>query len=251
MARVVIKLPRISVEKRRVEPVLIDVNKLRAHEEIVPGRLRDLVEKIKREGVVDLPIIVAPIPGTDKYLIVDGHHRWAAVKELGYRKVPAIIIDYFDPSVKLKTWYPAIKGGIEDFVAEAKEAGLVIEECRVNDLGEAEKLADSGRYAFVIIGRRGECYIVHGGIEEQKKVSKILAKINLEDKADLYYYGVRKEALRDLEKGEIDYLFLRKPPTKEEVMELARRNKVYSPKTTRHILPYQPEFTNTPLEELK
>ncbi len=251
MGRVVIKLPRISVEKKRVEPVLIDVDKLRAHEEIVPGRLRDLVEKIKREGVVDLPIIAAPVPGTDKYLIVDGHHRWAAVKELGYRKVPAIIIDYFDPSVRLETWYPAIKGGIKDFLTEASRMGLRIDECRINSYDEAIKLAETGKYAFIILGRSKECWLIHGGIEEQKKVSHILSKINMEDKVILYYYGVREEALRGLETGEIDYLFLRKPPTKEEVMELARMNKVYSPKTTRHILPYQPEFTNTPLEKLK
>jgi hypothetical protein len=249
--RVVIKLPRISIPVRRVEPVLLSVDKLVPHEEIVPGRLRDLMDKIRREGVVDMPIVVAPIPGTDKYLVVDGHHRWAAVKELGYRKVPAIIIDYFDPSVRLETWYPAFRGRLEDFLREARGVGLRLEECRISDFSDAEKLADSGKYAFVLIGSDGTCVLIHGGIEEQKKVSHILSKLNLENKIILYYYGVRREALEDLVRGEINYLLLRKPPTKQEVMELVKQGKVYSPKTTRHILPYKPAFTNTPLEKLK
>ncbi len=248
MGKVVIKLPKIIVKTRHVEPVLIDVDKLVAHEEIVPGRLKDLMEKIKKEGAVDMPIIVAPIPGSDKYLIVDGHHRWAAVKELGYRRIPAIIIDYFDPSIKLETWYPAFRGELKYFLDKAIDKGLRVEKCNGRDPLE---LVDSGRYAFILIGRNNECYIIHGGVEEQKKVSQILSELNLEDKIILYYYGVRREALQDLEKGEIDYLLLRKPPTKQEVMQLAKQGKVYSPKTTRHILPYKPDFTNTPLEELR
>jgi len=245
--RVIIKLPKTSVPVKYVEPVLIDVDKLVPHEEIVPGRLRDLVEKIKSEGVVDMPIVVAPIPGTDKYLVVDGHHRWAAVKELGYRKVPAIIIDYFNDSVKLKTWYPAIIGKIDKVLENLVKEGVRIEECRDPVIDEEEL----GKYAFIVLGRNGECYKIHGGIEEQKKVSKILSKLNLEGEFTLVYYGEKQEALQDLEKGEIDYLFLRKQPTKQEVIQLARQNKVYSPKTTRHILPYTPAKTNTPLEKLK
>jgi hypothetical protein len=251
LAKVVIKLPKIQSKVKRVEPVLLDVDKLVAHEEIVPGRLRDLMEKIRREGVVDMPIVAAPIPGTDKYLVVDGHHRWAAVKELGYRKVPAIVIDYFDPSVKLETWYPAFQGKLEDFLEEARRLGLETSECSIEKPEDAAKLADTGEYAFILVGRNGECIAIRGGVEEQKKVSKILNKLNLEDKIILYYYGVREEALQDLKKGEISYLLLRKPPTKQDVIQLAKQGKVYSPKTTRHILPYTPAFTNTPLEKLK
>ncbi|MMZ71715.1 hypothetical protein D1872_352560 [compost metagenome] len=51
-------------------------------------------------------------------------------------------------------------------------------------------------------------------------------------------------------KGEIDYVFIRKAPTKEEVMELVKRGEVYSPKTTRHVLPFNPDKIDVKLEEL-
>jgi len=246
---VIIKLPKLDIPVKRVEPVLVDVDKLVPHEEIVTKRLEDVKKMIIDLNAVDMPVIVAPIPGTDKYLIVDGHHRWAALKDLGYRKVPAIIVDYFDPSIKLETWYPAIIGEIEEFLREAS-GELEIVETPITPEEAVEKLEEGG-IAFIILSRNGKAWIIKGGIEEQKKVSKILNKLNIEGKIKLAYYGLREEALQDLEKGEINYLFLRKPPTKQEVIEIARQGKVYSPKTTRHILPYIPAKTNTPLNQLK
>ncbi len=246
---VIIKLPKLDIPVKRVEPVLIDVDKMVPHEEIVIRRLEDVKKMILDLDAVDMPIIVAPIPGTDKYLIVDGHHRWAALKELGYRKAPAIIVDYFDSGIKLETWYPAIIGGIEDFLQEASKE-LAIEETELN-AEQAVKLLERGDIAFIILSRDDKAWIIRGGVEEQKKVSRILNKLNVEGKVKLAYYGLREEAIQDLEKGEINYLFLRKPPTKQEVIEIARQGKVYSPKTTRHILPYIPAKTYTPLNQLK
>ncbi len=246
---VIIKLPKLDIPVKRVEPVLIDVDKMVPHEEIVIRRLEDVKKMILDLDAVDIPIIVAPIPGTDKYLIVDGHHRWAALKELGYRKAPAIIVDYFDSGIKLETWYPAIIGGIEDFLQEASKE-LAIEEAELN-AEQAVKLLERGDIAFIILSRDDKAWIIRGGVEEQKKVSRILNKLNVEGKVKLAYYGLREEAIQDLEKGEINYLFLRKPPTKQEVIEIARQGKVYSSKTTRHILPYIPAKTYTPLNQLK
>ncbi|MEZ0394247.1 MAG: DUF5603 domain-containing protein [Desulfurococcaceae archaeon] len=245
--QVIVKIPKLNIPTKYVEPILIDVDKLVSHEEIVEGRLRALADKISREGVVDMPIVVAPIPGTDKYLIVDGHHRWAALKAMGYRKIPCIVIDYFDGKVGLKTWLPAIKGPIEPFLENAMKHGLPVEACS----GGRPLDELLGSNAFVILGRDGRSWCVRGSIEEQKAVSKILGDLNMEGAFVLYYYGELDDAMAGLRGGEVDYLFLRKAVTKQEVMEMARRGQVYAPKTTRHILPFIPAFTNTPLELLK
>jgi len=243
--RVIIKLPKLNIPYRYVEPVLINVDKLVPHEEIVEGRLNDLVEQFKRDNAVDMPIVVAEIPGSDKYLIVDGHHRWAAVKAMGLKLIPCVIIDYFSDDVGLLTWYPAIIGDVEPVLKKIVEHGLKIVEigCRVDD----DLLRNN---AFIILSRE-RCYAINGGVEEQKIVSKILSELNLKGYFTLVYYGDEGEALRDLEKGEINYLFLRSKVSKNDVIEMARRNEVYAPKTTRHILPYYPAKTYTPLDKLK
>ncbi len=244
---VIVKIPKYNIPVKHVEPVFIDIDKMLPHEEIVTKRLEDLKKMILDLNAVDMPLIVAPIPGTNKYLIVDGHHRWAALKELGARKAPAIVIDYFDPSVKLYTWYPAFSGELNVFLDELMKNGVKYRECRINDKTLDEE--ELGKYAFIIVGRNGVCIAIEGGIEEQKKVSAILDKLNVNGKIKLAYYGVKEDAFKDMDKGEITYVLLRKIPTKEEVMKIVKEGKVFSPKTTRHVLPYIPAKTYTPLEK--
>jgi histidinol-phosphate/aromatic aminotransferase/cobyric acid decarboxylase-like protein len=44
-------------------------------------------------------IIVAEIKDTDKYLLVDGHHRLNAFSRIGYTQIPATVIDYLNPVI--------------------------------------------------------------------------------------------------------------------------------------------------------
>lgn len=247
MSRIIVKIPKLNTPIKRVEPVLIELNKLVPHEDIVEGRLKDLVDKILGEKSVDMPLVVAPIPSSNNYLIVDGHHRWAALRELKCRFAPCVIIDYFDEEVKLKTWYPAVSGSLDTFFREALKYGL-----KMRDLGVLINVNDDflSGFSFVIRGLDGRCIGINGGVEEQKIVSKILSDLNLKGFFTIVYYGELTDALRDLGSGEINYLFLRKTVTKEEVIDMVRKGKVYAPKTTRHILPFIPAKTYTELTKL-
>ncbi len=245
--RVVVKIPKYDIPVKRVEPVMIPLDQMLPHEEIVSKRLEDLVDLIKRLNAVDMPIILAPIPSSNKYLIVDGHHRWAALKELGARKAPAIIIDYFDPSVKLYTWYPAFSGDLDVFLKELGRAGVEYSVC--SDMSSSVKGVEEGCYAFLLIGKDGSCIEIYGGVSGQKKVSHILDWLSSSDLIKLVYYGLKEDALDDMRNSFVEYVLLRKTPSKEEVMEIVRRGEVFSPKTTRHVLPYIPAKTYTPLNK--
>src|SRR3989338_11516552 len=84
---------------------LIEINDLHDHEQIKQQHLDELCEQIKKDGEVKYPLIV------DKYsnVVLDGHHRYRALKELGCKFAPAHVIDYYDPHVKIERWYPIIK----------------------------------------------------------------------------------------------------------------------------------------------
>lgn len=247
MSRVIVKVPKLDTPVMRVEPVLIELDKLVPHEDIVEGRLKDLVEKILYEKSVDMPLVVAPIPSSNNYLIVDGHHRWAALRELKCKFAPCVIIDYFDEKVKLKTWFPGVTGSLDIFLKEARFFGL-----KIRDLGFIPSVNDDllKDFSFVIKGFDGKCLGIDGGVEEQKVVSRILSDLNLKGFFTIVYYGELIDALKDLDSGVINYLFLRKSVTKEEVMSMVRMGKVYAPKTTRHILPFIPAKTFTELSKL-
>lgn len=77
----------------RIEIVPID--SLHQHEQIIPERLAKVVEIVTREQCVDVPVVV----DEKSRVILDGHHRFNALKQLGAKKVPALLIDYFDDSL--------------------------------------------------------------------------------------------------------------------------------------------------------
>lgn len=57
---------------------------------------------IQRGGFVQ-PILVRPLPGGGRYEILDGEHRWKAVKEAGFETIPAVVVEDEDASAKLRT----------------------------------------------------------------------------------------------------------------------------------------------------
>jgi ParB-like chromosome segregation protein Spo0J len=83
---------------------LLDVGILHIHEKIQPDLLERTMEEIKADGYVKRPILVAD----EHFVILDGHHRYAALRALGCRRIPAYVIDYFTDVVDLRTWPNAI-----------------------------------------------------------------------------------------------------------------------------------------------
>lgn len=79
---------------------LIDVDRLRPHEEILPDRLPEVRQQITEDEAVDYPILV----DDEFYVILDGHHRYQVLKDLGVRRVPVVKIPYTDDGwVQLET----------------------------------------------------------------------------------------------------------------------------------------------------
>ncbi|WP_416409761.1 ParB N-terminal domain-containing protein [Agrobacterium rosae] len=80
--------------------LLIPQEELRASEKINIWRARSLAEKIESEGVWSVPILV------EKHhnVVMDGHHRLWAAKELGLRRVPCMVTDYDNPHLSLTRW---------------------------------------------------------------------------------------------------------------------------------------------------
>lgn len=52
----------------------------------------EALEKLMLEGVKLPPIKVRPIPGTDRYIIIDGSHRVTAGRNVGWLTIEAIVL---------------------------------------------------------------------------------------------------------------------------------------------------------------
>lgn len=101
---------------------LLDIDLLHCHEEIRPELLEQILEEIREDGYVKKPILVA-----DKaWVILDGHHRYEALRRLGCRRVPCYVIDYFSEVIDLSLWPTArVKDVRKQDVVERGRAGLL------------------------------------------------------------------------------------------------------------------------------
>lgn len=87
-------------EQMRVRYELIDIDRLKSHEETRSELLDSLVKEIRKDGYLRKPVLVEK-----RYcVILDGHHRFEALKRLGCKKIPCYLVDYFDDAIFLTTW---------------------------------------------------------------------------------------------------------------------------------------------------
>jgi len=79
---------------------LLPIDRLRSHEEIDPKKVEELVAELGRTRRFLEPIWVA----RDSHVILNGHHRVEALRRLGADRVPAWVVDYHSPAVRVDRW---------------------------------------------------------------------------------------------------------------------------------------------------
>jgi hypothetical protein len=84
--------------------VIVDIGKLRPHEAVEPNRLARLLASIRADGFLRRPIVVED----EFYVILDGHHRYEALRQLGCARVPVYLVHYEDAAIGLTTWPAAV-----------------------------------------------------------------------------------------------------------------------------------------------
>jgi hypothetical protein len=99
-----VKSPRIQakapiIQKPRFEAVPVDLIYPNDHN---PNRMRPAMYKALRQSILRfgflVPIVVRQVG--DRYVIVDGEHRWRAAKDLGMERVPAMIAEISEEEAK-------------------------------------------------------------------------------------------------------------------------------------------------------
>lgn len=80
--------------------LLMDVNSLREHEKVEAKHLEKLKKLIRKDKVLKKPIVV----DKNTSIIIDGHTRFNSLKQLGYSRVPVLLIDYNSPEILVRAW---------------------------------------------------------------------------------------------------------------------------------------------------
>ena len=103
----------ITVDKDIIVEIKeVDINSIIPHEKVLLDKKEILKNnlKYKNDDIIISTIIVC----SESNLIIDGHHRYFALKELGFKKVPVTLIDYKSDSIRTGKTNPLEKKYIID-----------------------------------------------------------------------------------------------------------------------------------------
>ncbi len=216
---------------------LIELDKLHDHEQIKQERLSDLIEEVKKDKEVKSPIII------DKYsnVVLDGHHRFYALKALGCKYAPAHVIDYYDPHIKVERWYPVIKtrAEVKAVFKELEKGGYYIDQVENEDV--LKVVIDLGQACLgLIVENEHEEYFLaykqYCNFAETMELVKRAIEIEGRRK-ELDHVGDEKELISMLKRKAAKMAIITPQITKEKVVETGSTGNPMPPKSTRHVMP--------------
>lgn len=106
-----------TVNSRFNRVALLQVDELRPHEKGSPVYLELLRREILRDGMLRYPIVA----DEKTRVILDGMHRWLALKSIGYKSIPVLLVDVFQrPAIRVgrKRIHQYVSDSIEEMTVD-------------------------------------------------------------------------------------------------------------------------------------
>jgi L-serine kinase (ADP) len=234
----------------QLELEVVSVDSLLQHEETISGPMRKLILALKNQAHLHNPIII-----DENHVVLDGNHRAFAFKELKFKHIAACRINYFHKKTKLRYWYRHLRTSprlnrIKRAVAELKGDWRDVE-----DKDSLQKALEKDRLCCGI--QRGDFFasvrfrddVVNDAVSAYGIFNQIQEKL-VGEGSTLEYIPCNAVHEADFCAGlNADEVVLWSPRiTKEMVVDAARRQKIFTPKATRHLIPARPLNVDVPTE---
>ncbi|MCX8182587.1 MAG: ParB N-terminal domain-containing protein [Candidatus Methanomethyliaceae archaeon] len=224
--------------------VILPIDDIRPHEEYDRWILLRIVGSLRLEGAVHDPILVDERTLT----ILDGTHRYWALKKLGCSSVPAALYNYQSQNIRVGCWYRCLsKPPPLDLFRLMKPKATSSE--------EALRLLN-GREACLSIITKDKSYVFNWEPDMNIDVYdayQFMAFLEGGFKSRGYgvTYATEMDAMEMLSSGETCAVMAPPSITKDEVILTIKYNKLFPKKSTRHVLPYRPMGINVPISWLQ
>lgn len=232
----------IDHEGLRLDIALIETEKLFIHEDTIPGRLENLKRRIERDGVQSAPILV----DRHNLVVLDGMHRTAVMTNLDCRFTCVCLLDYFDSSINVQRWCRVIPGPFSERNAKdfLSQVDLSMEPYEIVESPDEE--------GGLLIVFRNTAYKLVADSDDLIEIFKrsYQLELNLEEYGYEIKHCTESQAVDLMNSGYEATLYIPKVE-KQQVVDIATNNQVFTPKATRHRLPARPLSVDVPLSLLR
>ncbi len=227
--------------------MVLPTESLLLHEDFDPRRAEKLSRRILEGGVLKNPPIVAPIPDTDFYVVLDGANRTSAFAQVGIPHIVAQVVDYDDPGVVVDVWYHVVSG----LDLAVFEQGLVsidhlrLETCTLQEARQS--LVDREAIAYIVCesGVRKVVTPEGGNHGMLKLLSQIVS--TYKGRADIYRASNDIWEIQKPYYPEITALLIFTRLRPEDVIAAALGEQKIPSGITRHIIPARALNINFPV----
>ncbi|MFQ5891653.1 MAG: ParB N-terminal domain-containing protein [Candidatus Methanofastidiosia archaeon] len=219
----------IQIEKRKPLRILrvefFEISELRPHEELIEEEIETFLKSLKEKNLFYKPILV----DRENLIILDGHHRVEGLRRIGAKRVPCILLSYLkDDEIQVFTWYPMIKGDRKKILYTlANTEGIKLKNM---DREDALREVKSGKASFALVSKSYSAALCR----DARLIIKTLESI---EGVSFEFVDTLERVFSNLEKYE--FALIRKKVKKEDIVRMGLSDEVFSPKTTRHYLPYR------------
>ena len=238
----------LETEHLRMELEIARVESLLLHERILQEVAERLILEFRNWTNLENPIIIEK-----NNLVIDGNHRAFVFKKLKLRYIPVCRIDYFHQNAKLRYWFRRLgriraldlcRNIVENFRGEFDRVDnrevlkkILEENCLLWGVQQGDF------FAWVKFGED----IVDDAVSAYDMLERVQGEL-LKTGVRLDYvpcqYAYDEDFCKTLSGEEI--IIWTPQITKEMVVDAARKEKIFAPKTTRHLIPARPLNVNVP-----
>lgn len=202
---------------------------LKPHEDVLVDEVKRIKDSLLSSGVQKKPLIVDAETG----VIIDGAHRFKAMLEIGLKYAVIYSVDYANPEIVVKRWIPCSSIADLTLLKEAENLDL-----KPVDHKTAILSVDEYRAPFALLTKEG------GYLSTRQSASTLAAYWSgwrlFRRLAYATLFASDSERIEEVLKR-FTLLLYRPALDKKDVVNSALSGELYPPKSTRHVLPFEPK----------